>query len=284
MFNIFNNGHEICHDLVPGVSGFWKDLFLHIGCLPDITPLIYYYFRWGHVSHHMHLGEQSTNMVWNLKRAQDADTMSHLVRLYALRPALQKSASFRYGILHPILTVIILCIIAPPLEALTVFVMSMPLSLFHFVRQGLKNNLALRKMCGLIFHTLLMWTSLYFLFQIGGWKSILYLILSHLFFEGFLMHPLLAYWITVHKTNSNDGPISECQPTTSIYGKAISWICLNQNYHVEHHDFPNVPVYRLDELHNIASEFYTTIPHHNGIFNTFYQYFVHQKTWIYACH
>jgi len=33
---------------------------------------------------------------------------------------------------------------------------------------------------------------------------------------------------------------------------------LGTNYHVEHHDFPTIPLHRLGELRQIAPEFYST--------------------------
>ena len=49
-----------------------------------------------------------------------------------------------------------------------------------------------------------------------------------------------------------------CQPTSSIYwgGAAYDWLCCFSNYHTEHHDFPDVPAFRLRALRDAAPEFY----------------------------
>ena len=49
-----------------------------------------------------------------------------------------------------------------------------------------------------------------------------------------------------------------CQPTSSIYwgGPAYDWLCCFSNYHTEHHDFPDVPAFRLRALRDAAPEFY----------------------------
>ena len=35
-----------------------------------------------------------------------------------------------------------------------------------------------------------------------------------------------------------------------------NFVFLNSNFHLEHHYFPGVPLYRLDELHEILQPFY----------------------------
>merc|ERR1712146_554795 len=36
----------------------------------------------------------------------------------------------------------------------------------------------------------------------------------------------------------------------------FDWACVFSNYHVEHHDFPEIPCTKLPELRRIACEFY----------------------------
>mmetsp|Transcript_13487 Transcript_13487/g.31951 ORF Transcript_13487/g.31951 Transcript_13487/m.31951 type:complete len:277 (+) Transcript_13487:554-1384(+) len=55
---------------------------------------------------------------------------------------------------------------------------------------------------------------------------------------------------------SSDTAVS-CQPTSSVYlGRWYDVLCLSSNYHVEHHDFPEVPLTKLSELRRRAPEFY----------------------------
>ena len=45
------------------------------------------------------------------------------------------------------------------------------------------------------------------------------------------------------------------QPTNSYYG-VLNRVSFDVGYHVEHHDFPNIPWRRMRELHRLAPEFY----------------------------
>jgi len=48
-----------------------------------------------------------------------------------------------------------------------------------------------------------------------------------------------------------------CQPTRSTYsGVWYDFVCCNTNYHLEHHDFPNIPILDVPKLRQIAPEFY----------------------------
>ncbi|EOD25982.1 hypothetical protein EMIHUDRAFT_237254 [Emiliania huxleyi CCMP1516] len=77
------------------------------------------------------------------------------------------------------------------------------------------------------------------------------------------IHPASAMFVSNHP--SLDAPRGEgvggCQPTASIYlegaaGEAFDWLCCFSNYHTEHHDFPDVPAFRLKQLRDAAPEFY----------------------------
>jgi sphingolipid delta-4 desaturase len=48
------------------------------------------------------------------------------------------------------------------------------------------------------------------------------------------------------------------QPSNSYYG-CLNWISFGVGYHVEHHDFPNIPWRRVPKLRKIAPEFYDSL-------------------------
>ncbi|KAG8784522.1 hypothetical protein FRC15_003116 [Serendipita sp. 397] len=92
------------------------------------------------------------------------------------------------------------------------------------------------------------------LVQLGGWKPLIYLIMSS-FFAGSL-HPCAGHFIAEHYLW--DGLEQE---TYSYYGP-LNILAYNVGYHNEHHDFPSIPWTRLPALRALAPEFYDTIPSH----------------------
>lgn len=113
----------------------------------------------------------------------------------------------------------------------------------------------------------------------GGWRGLLYLVLSMGFGNGFLMHPLIGFWLMQHlcqatESNTPEAPSSSSvkgrdfsragtsgyismQPTVSYDGSAL-WNLLNFNQlsHVEHHDFSRIPWTKAPQLRRTAPEFY----------------------------
>jgi sphingolipid 4-desaturase/C4-monooxygenase len=71
------------------------------------------------------------------------------------------------------------------------------------------------------------------------------------------LHPIAAHFIHEHYL------WDEGQETYSYYGP-LNAATENLGYHVEHHDFVNVPGSRLPELHAIAREFYAPLVSHTS--------------------
>ena len=66
-------------------------------------------------------------------------------------------------------------------------------------------------------------------------------------------HPACAMFVTNHGSSGE----KECIPSSSTYaGFLYSLLTLGTNYHVEHHDFPTIPLHKLYLLKQIAPEFY----------------------------
>ena len=89
---------------------------------------------------------------------------------------------------------------------------------------------------------------------IGKW-ALLYLALSTFFSAS--LHPIAAHFIHEHYL------WDESQETYSYYGP-LNAVTLNMGYHVEHHDFPNVPGKNLPALHALASEHYESLVSHRS--------------------
>jgi len=85
---------------------------------------------------------------------------------------------------------------------------------------------------------------------IGGLKPLVFGLVAGL--AAFGPHTLGARRISEHLTARRD------QPTNSYYGP-LNRVSFDVGYHVEHHDFPNIPWRRLRALRRIAPEFYAPL-------------------------
>lgn len=88
-----------------------------------------------------------------------------------------------------------------------------------------------------------------------GGTAVAYLLLSTIL--GHSLHPVAGHFIHEHWV------FEEGQETNSYYGP-LNYVTFNVGYHVEHHDFMNVPGWRLPELHNLAPEYYRPLKSHKS--------------------
>nr|QBO56270.1 fatty acid desaturase 4-2 [Brachionus rotundiformis] len=100
---------------------------------------------------------------------------------------------------------------------------------------------------------------LYFL----GIKSLVYLWLGTLL--GLGLHPIAGHFIAEHYV------FVKGFETYSYYGP-LNLITFNVGYHNEHHDFPNIPGYRLPEVKKMAPEFYDNLPCHHSWIKVLYDF------------
>ena len=75
------------------------------------------------------------------------------------------------------------------------------------------------------------------------------------------VHPASAMFVSNHPSLESPVDDAGCQPTASVYlssgdGHWYDWLCCFSNYHTEHHDFPDVPAFRLRKLRDLAPEHY----------------------------
>jgi sphingolipid delta-4 desaturase len=86
---------------------------------------------------------------------------------------------------------------------------------------------------------------------LGGW-ALGYLGLSFFFALG--LHPVAAHFIHEHYAFAGG------QETFSYYGP-LNWITFNVGYHNEHHDFMNVPGWRLPALRRLVPDYDALVSH-----------------------
>lgn len=91
---------------------------------------------------------------------------------------------------------------------------------------------------------------------VAGLRGLMYLVLSSLLGMGW--HPVAGHFISEHYVFDDSG--TGVQNETYSYYGPLNLICWNVGYHNEHHDFPNIPGWRLPELRKLAPEFYDTLP------------------------
>ena len=126
-------------------------------------------------------------------------------------------------------------------------------------------------------------------------RMLLYLSLSEVFFAG-VAHPNAALFLAIHHSvlpiekgtmpqdmpgNSTSPP--SCQPTSSVYSPVADVLWFNLGRHTEHHDFPEVPWYRLHYLSALASEHYDSLGRFTSVAEVFDRFVREHKTWGYAC-
>jgi fatty acid desaturase len=89
-----------------------------------------------------------------------------------------------------------------------------------------------------------------------SWKPLLFLYFAETLWS-IPPHPACAMFITNHGSSHEADGKDGCIPSSSTYaGRWYSWLTLGTNYHVEHHDFPTIPLHELGKLRKIAPEFY----------------------------
>jgi len=194
----------------------------------------------------------------------------------------QHRAAFAH---HAVVRYVLIGVLAPLVDTALVLLLAIPVGIFHLIVR-IASPLARRKLLGYLLHAAMMYALLYTLATCIDVRCVVYLFASRLFFCGWLGHPLLAFWCTVHRShrNSADGDAAaSCQPTSSIYGPVMAFFSMNECYHVEHHDFPTIAASRLPELHRIAREYYAPLPHSLGWLSTLRDYFVNRHDFVYSC-
>jgi sphingolipid delta-4 desaturase len=104
----------------------------------------------------------------------------------------------------------------------------------------------------------------------GGWQSFVYFFLAPFFFRGFLFNPFGLLWLMFHNGWSLTGHREHA--TGSCYNPLLNLLSFNLGYHVEHHDFPQIPWVRLRRVTRIAPEFYEDIPRTDSLWRPWLRY------------
>lgn len=282
---MFNNSHELCHNVVsPKIkNGKLYKFLMHFASLPGINASIYLLFRWAHIPHHFVLGEQSVSEAYNLLEIESPDLELLFDQyIYEIRftPNTPPRPYIDFVFRNHYLRIIFTFFIYPIIGTLKATLLSPIIFIIKYIKNLFVKNPKLHKerLNSALIHLFLVYVLLFFLYVLAGPLAILYLVFSELFSRGLLLHPGIVFALSTHKTWGTE---ENFQPTTSTYGKIASFLMTKINYHVEHHDFPNIPRQNLPQLKKIAPEYYESLNYFQGISGVFYHFFIGAH-WLYA--
>lgn len=258
----FSCGHEVCHGAVHVAirKPRYKDFVLALLYFDIFHAYMYKYFKLTHIAHHIQLGKGT------LDDTSDGDLVNR-----ASFPAWQQAArahSNSKEILGYVPRNLFFRVLWHPFYFSTREIVRSLSSLFLSLQHGF---FSYSTWC--LFITFLP-------LAFGRYTGLLTL-LSCEIFSNSILSPKFCIFMTNH-ASSFAGSI--CQPTSSSYGGKIwDWLCFFGNYHVEHHDFPTIPSWRLPELHRKAKRHYASLRHFKGYLDTASRLLT-KDLWIYACH
>lgn len=294
----FSNMHEISHGLVKHCNRQYQSFWLSVSEAFSIVS-DYTYYRWHHISHHQLLGQQPLQQALTaLKNGKPNDpdlfdiSLNNVNLSYAhivedensdilQRSKLTNSKSGRIFLVFVIRPFYKLMFEAKAIFKIPFLIYGL---LFNKDKLAQNINVDISTVKEVVIVRIIRWAVILTILTLtSGVYGLLYLILSELFYRGFCFHPCAAYFLATHHSHNNSE--NSCQPTTSVYSPLMNLLCGGLNYHVEHHDFPNIPVDKLKNLNTLAQNHYTTIKSYSGAYAVFKEYLKNSNIfWVYGCH
>jgi len=279
-----------------------QELLLFWGSMPSMFGY-YLYLKYGHMNHHKHVGDEQRATLAQLfessqKDFEDGDVLfvSHRMKLKGkagpsiklwsnpsnqtnntVSLSISRSAFDKWKVGQPVWNGFLFAcsfLFERLMLAINDVVVAITGTNYFFPNKPRQfhNECANYCRCALVVRCAL------WLFG-GGCKALAFLLLSELIWS-IPPHPASAMFVTNHGSGIN--PIDDsCVPSSSTYaGRWYSIFTLGTNYHVEHHDFPSIPLHALGRLRKIAPEFYR-----QGSSDNLYQilYNTFSKPEYYAC-
>lgn len=283
-FSMFKYSHEISHRLVSTkLSRSANQLLLrYINCL-NLSTSVYLLFHFGHKPHHAGLGSNTLTQAKRFLSEKYPDIELLLDRYYyELAHDSNAPAQSLHPTLfnHPIRRIVSVGFLYPIISSIKGTVLFHLIYLVKYFKR-MQNNNDIRyqqRLNDSMIQIILLYSLITPLALLVGFKALLFLFLSDLSQRGFLWHPISIFTITSHKAWNNQ---RENQPTTSCYGQVLSWLLMGMNYHVEHHDFPDIPCRYLYKLRQLAPHFYQDLNHYQGYFDALTNY-IRSQHWYYV--
>lgn len=237
---LFQLAHE-CDHLLVFKSRFWNRYLFTLTSLPMFLSA---HHTWW-IEHIVHHNDMSATKDFITRRRSfflATRRQSPLFFPYSLAMAVMQAARSAVGLVLYICTSLLRGRLEPNRLTLTV------LSDEHLVSGYEKEKITRWA----VVYPLMSFAMYGALIAFGGWKPILYLLLSQVFFTGFL-HPYCLGWVL---GISHFHGRRNYQPTASNYGWLANLTTFNAGLHVEHHDIAGIPWFRLPTMRRMAPEFF----------------------------
>lgn len=271
--------HEMSHNLIFGkMSSNIKTIIMTWISIPNVSSELYYYYRFHHLAHHKQFGKDDLEeSIFNhYIRPVDMDTIIFF-RLLRIRKKDHLLSNIPKGNFIRIVYIGLI----PAINWVNYFLLIIGFNIFYLFQsiKGNHDHSITKKVLNDFSQIILVFGLNIFLYIItNSWKPSLYLSLSYLFFKGFLWHPYLAFWLSIHQTGKSG------EPTQSVYSPFMRFITLDMCFHVEHHDFPQIPVKSLSGIRRLIPELYNHgSPIKKGYWSTLKEYYINDN-WVYGRH
>lgn len=283
-FAMFKYSHEMSHHLIhPSIKKHLANTLLSYLNVFNLSTSIYLLFSFGHKPHHAGLGENSLAKAKRFLSEKHPDIELLIDRYYFEIPLTTHASPESLNpewFHHPLRRLLSIGLLYPISSFLKGTILLHLVLIFKYL-VNFKNShrsLYTKRLRLSVFQITLLYFGLSLIYILAGPKGILFLCVSDLAQRGFLWHPISTFVIGSHKTWTSANGV---QPTTSLYNPWLSFILMKMNFHVEHHDFPDIPCRYLPKLKALAPAYYNNIHSFKGYTDIFKQYF-HAPHWFYA--
>ena len=240
---LFQLAHE-CDHLLVFKSKFWNRYLFALTSIPMLLPA---HHTWWieHIAHHNDMSATKDFVTRRRSYFLATRKKSPLFMPYSLFMVVLQSLRTALGLIVYVFTSLVRGRLEPSEISLRI------LADDHLVSGYRKEGISLYA----VTYPLIAFAIYGTLFWFGGWKPIVYLMLSQTFFTGFL-HPYCLGWVL---GISHFHGRRNYQPSASHYGRLINLTTFNAGLHVEHHDIAGIPWFRLWKLREMAPEFYNNL-------------------------
>ncbi len=261
---LFSNAHEIFHGALGKALRHhrFKNIFLRLATVTDISSGLYLYYKYGHGPHHFDQGTHNIDSLHQkyLVPSLDLDPVTQFKNIYKFKLSLDSEPQYRFPAIEHNRFLRFCAIFLMPLVDTVRELLVEPIKLFNWFRfkdaPWSRRTIENAFVQGILIISILVAMGLLF----RSWNHLLYVFFCRICFLGFL-HPYGILWATTHSSVDENGVY---QPAMSIQGKLSTFLCAGINLHVEHHDLPWVPRGVLKRAADLRPDLYESLSGFSG--------------------